>query len=197
MNQEPLIELKRRSISAGLQSWSVYFNKKLNKDLAKMYGQILLPYSLKTIDTVIEQILKQGEKFPSFANLKATISTHEVMPTAYNKKTDTTYPVAKMHEGLSLLLEKGKDAFDEFCQRTGMPLDDIDRVSTRAGIISTGSKTVGTPHADQGQNRRHTHSTNVGQTDRDTVVRVKALSDQVGIHIGDHVKDQKQGEIPF
>lgn len=198
MERENLTDLKKRNIAAGINNWSTYFNKKLNKDLAKMYGVILLPYSLKTIDVALEQVLEQFDRFPSFGQLKTLVSSLENVPTAYNKKSDPAYPVAKMHTALGILIDRGEQAFVEYVNKTGMPRDDEDRVRTKAGTIMNqgGHGGTNTPGHTVG-NRVGNGGNTVGNTRGTSVANPKELLDKVGIDVSEHERDNRDKDPLF
>jgi len=178
MKRETLPELKKERITAGLNNWTVYFGKKLNKDLGKMYAEILLPYSLKTIDTVIEQVMEVYERFPTFGQVKGLIKNLEDIPQAYHKQSDQSYPVSKMHTALDLLINQGRDRFDKFCEDTGMPRDDIQRVLTRAEVI------------------KHNQVKRVKRTGKPRKT-VNSLVNSVGKKVSNHVRGDQDSDIPF
>jgi hypothetical protein len=49
----------------------------------------------------------------------------------YDKNDDPRYPVEYMRKAFSILSEKGRREYLEFCAATGMPKTDMDRVETK------------------------------------------------------------------
>lgn len=129
-------------ISEGLKDWNAYFRRKASPRVEKMYRDIFIPYSKKTIRQVFKDHLKFGERFPFIHEVSTKLSQIEELFINYDKTEDQRFPVGKLWEGFRVLEKHGKDAFYSFCNSVRMPLNDRQRILGKFHFAYSTDKTT-------------------------------------------------------
>jgi hypothetical protein len=175
MFQNNLQEEKHKLIKYGVNLWANNYQKKMTKDLFDLYLGVMSPYSLKTIQEVVDKINTIYDKFPRIFDVKTELKNLETIPTHYNKTEDLTFPVDKLHTALDILMSNGMDSFEKYCHKVNMPKNDRERVLTRMQVIDHNRQRRG---AVQHPNNRKQNNT------------LSNIIDVVGENVSNHVRNE-------
>jgi len=125
---------KQTVIREGLNRWALYFRRKINEELVNIYRKYMAPYSVKTLHTVIEQVIENADRFPKVYEIKYQLAQVETLEDIiiYDAVEDLRYPVGKLWNGYWILVKSGKKAFVSYADNVRMPSTDRERVFNKA-----------------------------------------------------------------
>ncbi len=126
----------RELIMKGLNDWAAYYRRKLTDTVATMYLEKISPYKTETVEYLFKTVLEQEERWPSLRFVINFLQrTGENLNVEYDPEGDQRYPIGLMDDGYTILVNDGERAFNSYCNRYKMPLDERNAIMCKKNAV--------------------------------------------------------------